>query len=78
MVQHLPAQGPGFHPWGEAGGEEREDGANVCPQVLRDSTCSLLCPGTLRQTVQVSVPTGPSFTSSIHVSNIKATGKTER
>lgn len=70
-------------PWvpplvGEAGGEEREDRVEACPQVLRDSTCPLLGPGTLRQTVQVSVPTGPSFTSSIHVSNVKATEKTER
>lgn len=70
-------------PWvpplvGEAGGEEREDRVEVCPQFLRDSACPLLGPGTLRQTVQVSVPAGPSFTSSIHVSNIKATEKTER
>lgn len=68
----------GSTPCGGGGGEEREDRVEVCPQFLRDSACPLLGPGTLRQTVQVSVPAGPSFTSSIHVSNIKATEKTER
>lgn len=76
MVQHLPAQGPGLHPWGEAGGGERENGVNVCPQVLCDSTCSLLGPGET-DSAGLSIY-GPSFSSSIHVSNIKATGKTER
>lgn len=53
----------------ETGGEEREEGgrkekgSKSMPSAPSDSTCPWLGPGTLRQTVQLSVLTGPSHVS---------------